>query len=233
MTARWREPDAPPPAAASDVVDVRYRMRCAALPVDHAQDLRAALLSVWPWLEDEPLAGIHTVHGAESGNGWIRPDDPAAYLPLSRRARLALRLPRHRLEEARALPGTTLRVGPDRMRIEDGKPRALQPQGTAFARYVAIETEEEEEFLDLCAERLEAIGVQAPRMMAGRTHPVRGSGDATARCRSLMLDGLEPEASLNLQCHGLGPGRLLGCGLFLPHKSVAPVAAAPGRESGF
>lgn len=222
----WQEEDAPPPRVAPDVVDIRYRIRCKALPVDHARDLRSALLAVWPWLADEPLAGVHTIHGAESGNGWIRPDDPTAYLPLSRRTRLALRLPYHRLEEARELSGITLQVGPDPMVIEDSRLHPLQAQGTVFARYVAIETENEEEFLSLCAEQLQAIGIEAPRMMAGRTHPVAGSGRALL-CRSLMLDGLDPEQSVSLQRQGLGPERLLGCGLFLPHKSIAPVAAAP------
>ena len=219
----WQEEDTPPPPVAPDVVDVRYRIRCRALPVDHARDLRSALLSVWPWLTDEPLAGIHTIHGAESGNGWIRPDDPATYLPLSRRTRLALRLPYHRLEDARELSGTTLQVGPDPMTIEDSRLHPLQAQGTAFARYVAIEAEDEEEFLGLCAEQLREIGIGAPRMMAGRTHLVTASG-AALRCRSLMLDGLDPGQSLDLQRQGLGPKRLLGCGLFLPHKSIASVA---------
>ena len=221
----WQEEDTPPPPVAPDVVDVRYRIRCRALPVDHARDLRSALLSVWPWLADEPLAGIHTIHGAESGNGWIRPDDPATYLPLSRRTRLALRLPYHRLEEARALPGTTVQVGPDPMVIEDSRLHPLQAQGTAFARYVAIEAEDEAEFLSLCAEQLQGFGIEAPRMMAGRTHLVAASGPAL-HCRSLMLDGLDPGQSLDLQRQGLGPERLLGCGLFLPHKSIAPVAPA-------
>ena len=219
----WQEEDAPPPPVAPDVVDVRYRIRCRALPVDHARDLRSSLLSVWPWLADEPLAGIHTIHGAESGNGWIRPDDPTTYLPLSRRTRLALRLPYHRLEGARELSGTTLQVGPDTMVIEDNRLHPLQAQETVFARYIAIENEDEQEFLGLCAEQLREIGIEAPRMMAGRTHLVAGS-DAPLHCRSLMLDGLEPQQSLDLQRHGLGPERLLGCGLFLPHKSIAPVA---------
>ena len=205
-------------------MDIRYRIRCKALPVDHAHNLRTALLAVWPWLENEPLAGIHTIHGAESGNGWMRPDDPTAYLPLSKRTRLALRLPRHRLEDAQRLCGTTLFIGPDPMEIEKARLHPLQPLGTVFARYIAIEDEDEGEFLQQCAGQLRTIGVDAPRMMAGRIHLVAGDS-TTLNCRSLMLDGLNPEQSLGLQQRGLGPQRLLGCGLFLPHKSIAPVVA--------
>ena len=42
---------------------------------------------------------------------------------------------------------------------------------------------------------------------------------------SMMLHGLGPEQSLRLQQRGLGPHRLLGCGLFVPHKSAAAVGA--------
>jgi hypothetical protein len=38
-----------------------------------------------------------------------------------------------------------------------------------------------------------------------------------------MLHALSPEQSLRLQQHGLGPQRLLGCGIFVPHKSAAAV----------
>ena len=226
----WQEPDTPPSASAtSDVMDVRFRIRCRALPVDHAHVLRHALLTACPWLAEEPLAGIHTIHGAESGNGWIRPDDPTSYLPLSRRTRLALRLPKARLAQARALCGASLEVGPDRLEIEDARLYPLQPLGTVFARYVAFEHEDEEVFLQHCEEQLRADGIAAPRMMAGRMHQVANEAGGLA-CRSLMLDGLDAEQSLHLQQSGLGPARLLGCGLFLPHKSIAPVAGAGGAD---
>lgn len=226
----WQEPDTPPPASATpDVLDVRFRVRCQALPVDHAHALRRALLTACPWLAEEPLAGIHTIHGASSGNGWMRPDDPTSYLPLSRRTRLALRLPKTRLAHAQALCGASLEIGPDRMEIMDARLYPLQPTGTVFARYVAIEAEAEEAFLQRCEEQLRADDIAAPRMMAGRMHLVTDETRGLA-CRSLMLDGLDAEQSLRLQQNGLGPHRLLGCGLFLPHKSIAPVAGVGAAD---
>ena len=41
------------------------------------------------------------------------------------------------------------------------------------------------------------------------------------QARSLMLAGLGLEQSLLLQRSGLGAGRTLGCGLFIPHKDIA------------
>ena len=40
---------------------------------------------------------------------------------------------------------------------------------------------------------------------------------------SLMLHGLTASDSLRLQELGLGRHRLLGCGIFVPHKSAAAV----------
>ena len=230
----WEGPDEPQAAPTSEsVADLRFRMRCPALPVDHAADLCAALQTLLPWLADEPQAGIHALHGAESGNGWMRPDDPRALLPLSRRTRLALRLPRARIEDAAELMGHTLRLGAHRLSItiHPARVHTLRGWPTMFARYVAFgqdAAEEDEEFLRRCAARLEALGIAAPRLMSGRAHPV-AAPEGTLHCRSLMIDGLAAADSVRLQEQGLGLGRLLGCGLFLPHKSIAPVAGGDAR----
>lgn len=226
------EPAAAPESAAA--ADVRYRIRCAALPVDHARALYAALRAALPWLEDEPGAGVHTLHGAESGNGWLRPEDPDQLLPLSRRTRLALRLPRARLPAAAALCGRALEVGGVPLRVGEAALRPLRAWSTVFARYVTFPDagadENEDAFLERCAAELRALGVAAPRLLPGRGHDVAGP-EGALRCRSLLLDGLEAAPSLRLQERGLGAARRYGCGLFLPHKSLAAVGAAPRGEA--
>jgi hypothetical protein len=42
---------------------------------------------------------------------------------------------------------------------------------------------------------------------------------------SLMLHGLSVADSLRVQRAGIGPHRLLGCGIFVPHRSAAAVGA--------
>ena len=225
----WDEPEEPAAAPESAAVaDVRYRIRCAALPVDHARALYAALRAALPWLEDEPRAGVHTLHGAESGNGWLRPEDPAQLLPLSRRTRLALRLPRARMADAAALCGRALEVGGIPLEVGEAKLQPLRAWRTVFARYVTFPDAAggEDAFLERCAGELRTLGVAAPRLLPGRAHDVAGPGGAL-HCRSLLLDGLEAAPSLRLQERGLGAGQRYGCGLFLPHKSLAAVGAAP------
>jgi hypothetical protein len=38
-----------------------------------------------------------------------------------------------------------------------------------------------------------------------------------------MVAALPADASLTLQRQGLGDGRLMGCGLFVPHKGIEAV----------
>jgi len=42
----------------------------------------------------------------------------------------------------------------------------------------------------------------------------------------LMLHDVPPHKSLQIQDEGMGRNRLLGCGIFIPHKSIAPVMPA-------
>ena len=93
-----------------DVVDLAFGIACQALPVDHLHALAAALSEALPWFVDEPQAGMHPVHGADSGNGWMRPEAPDSLIYLSSRTPLVLRLPRARLDAARELIGRTLDV---------------------------------------------------------------------------------------------------------------------------
>lgn len=207
-----------------NVVDVGFRILCSRLPVDNAYALNLALLDVLPWLADEPLAAVHTLQGAESGNGWIRPERRGAYVELPKRARLRLRLPRRRLDDARALENRALDLDGRRLLVRDGTMtvRSLNGLPTVFARRVASEADDEDVFLDGVAERLAQSGIHAPRLMGGRTHEL-STPDRLIKTRSLMIDGLERDESLQLQEEGLGEWRMLGCGIFLPHKNIKAV----------
>jgi hypothetical protein len=59
-------------------------------------------------------------------------------------------------------------------------------------------------------------------MLGGITHTMKFP-DGAVFTRSLMVADLAPEQSVRLQQAGLGEGRTIGCGLFLPHKGINPV----------
>lgn len=206
--------------APADIVDAVFAIACRSLPVDHAYALQQAIQEALPWFAQEPSAGLHTVHGAASGSGWMRPEGADALLQLSHRARLALRLPAHRAEEAAALVGRTLQVAGWPLRVEKMTLRPLSRITTLFSRCVVLDAPDEAAFVSTATDELGAIGIMAERMVCGRVTPV-ATPARTYRARSLMLAGLTLEQSLLLQQSGLGAERKLGCGLFIPHKDIA------------
>jgi CRISPR-associated protein Cas6 len=206
--------------APADIVDAVFAIACPSLPVDHAYALQQAVQEALPWFAQEPQAGLHTVHGAASGAGWMRPEGADALLQLSHRAKLALRLPAHRAQEAAALVGHTLQVAGWPLRVENMTLRPLSRITTLFSRCVVLAEGDELAFVAAATEELGALGVRAQRMVCGRVTPV-ATPQRTHQARSLMLAGLGLEHSLLLQRSGLGAGRKLGCGLFIPHKDIA------------
>jgi CRISPR-associated protein Cas6 len=207
-----------------DVIDLAFKVACPTLPLDHAHALSSQLLKVLPWLEDEAFAGVHLIHGAASGNGWYRPEDTAnEILHLSRRTRMRLRIPRHRLEDAQGLTGHALDV--DGHALEVGAPDVflLSSLSTLFARYVITGAGTDENiFLNEAARDLKELGIPCRKMLGGISHTMQFP-DGPVHTRSLMVAELEPEQSVRLQQVGLGEGRSIGCGLFLPHKGIKPV----------
>lgn len=207
-----------------DIVDLSFKVQCKQLPLDHAYALSQVMQQELPWLADEQQAGVHIIHGAESGNGWIRPQEPDALLSLSRRTRFMLRLPKIRVQEANDLVGRKLSVDENELILSEPHKRPLSALTTIFARYIITDNiENEEEFLNNSAELLKKEGIQVKKMMSGLAHVLR-MPEEDLHTRSLMIDGLKIEESIYLQQHGLGEGRIYGCGLFLPHKGIDAVA---------
>ncbi|MCP4407214.1 MAG: type I-MYXAN CRISPR-associated protein Cas6/Cmx6 [Gammaproteobacteria bacterium] len=221
----WQQDnDASQPYTVPDeIIDLSFKVACQGLPLDHAFVLSTALLGALPWLREEKRSGIHLIHGAESGNGWIRPEGRQAVMYLSRRTRMTLRLPKERIEEAKCLMGRTLDVGGNALTLGSVSVRALSNLTTLFARYIIVEQGQDESvFLDQAASNLKDMGIRVKKMLCGRSHRFSfPDGDITVR--SLMIDGLEVAQSVALQQQGLGLGRKIGCGLFLPHRGIEAV----------
>jgi CRISPR-associated protein Cas6 len=213
-----------------DVQDLVFRISARSIPLDHAHALSGAILKQLPWMDDEPEAGIHLIHGAESGNGWQRPQDPdTEVLHLSRRARMSLRLPKHRIEQARTLTGQILDIDGHPIAVGDARSRPLVALTTIFSRHVMTATgNDEEQFVEAVVSELCQRGITVRKLLCGREHYFRLPA-VKLSVRSIMLADLDVEHSVRLQQRGLGAGRTLGCGLFLPHKGVASVSAENRR----
>jgi len=222
----WRAAEEDKPLRVPDAVaDVSFRVACCGgLAIDHAYALYCAVVQRLPWFATEPAAALHTLHGAESGNGWLRPHKEGDLLYLSKRTRLRLRLPKARFAEAAALVGKTLAVGGCTLHATSPTLRALSTQTSLYTRaLVSPHTRSENEFLQQATDMLNARGINPQRMMGGRQHTIKTPHE-TLYARSLMIVDLSFDESIALQQRGLGKHLKLGCGIFLPHKSIDAVA---------
>ena len=136
---------------------------------------------------------------------------------------MRLRVPRHRLDDARSLTGKTLDIEGHPLELGKTEVFLLSSQSTLFARYIISREEDDEtRFLEEAAEQMRDIGINCRKMLGGITHKMNFP-DGDVFTRSLMVADLEPEQSVRLQEVGLGAGRTIGCGLFIPHKGIKPV----------
>jgi CRISPR-associated protein Cas6 len=196
-------------SADTDVVDLVFGLRGRAIALDHADRLWRELCERLPWLAEDASVGVHPLAGVSRG-------DTETYL--TRRARLSLRLRRECCDEAGALVGATLDLGGAVEVVGVPSIRTLQSSTVLYSPFVVIGISDEVQFLAACGEQIAGMGVGG-ELIAGRA---RGS-EGGRQGYSLMIHGLKPEHSLQVQRVGLGNERRRGCGIFVPHKSLAAV----------
>jgi CRISPR-associated protein Cas6 len=194
------------------MIDMVFPLEGHSLPRDAAPALRAALQQEMPWLEQAPLAGIHPLKLVPGT------DDDAL---LAQRTRLLLRLPRERFDDAAGLAGRTLQLGGHAVTLGQPHARELLPHRTLYAYEVAAEVDDEMAFMQAMNSEMESLAVRS-QLICGKRQQRDWPGGALTTF-SLMLHGLTASDSLRLQEIGLGRHRLLGCGVFVPHKSAAAV----------
>lgn len=223
----WSQDDSPETATVpEDVVDLLFALDCKRLPVDHAYALSSALAAAVPWIAEEPGVAVHEVYVAASQNGWERPTHgTGSLLQLSRRTKLRVRVPAQRVEQLLAdLPGIRLELEGCPLCIGPGKPQPLSRETTLLARHVVDDpASDEESFLAATASELRSMGIRVRKALCGRSAVLTAPGGGI-HTRSLMLADLTQEESFRLQRLGLGPHRLMGCGVFIPHKGIDAVA---------
>ena len=90
-----------------------------------------------------------------------------------------------------------------------------------YAYRVAAPGPDEAAFMAMVERELAALGIAAARVCGKYQH--LGQDGRRIDAFSLLLHEMTPEHALRLQQCGLGQHRLLGCGIFVPHKSAAAV----------
>ncbi len=196
------------------VIDVVFPVAGQTLPRDHAQALQRALCECLPWLSGDAGAGIHAIK-LVSGN------EAQAMLP--GRARLLVRVDESHVADMVALAGRDLTIGNYALKLGMPHVKPLLGHGTLYAVKVAANSADEVAFMAIIGQELSALGVGGETVCGKHQHQMVDG--VVLDTFSLMLHALSPEHSLRLQAHGLGSHRLMGCGIFVPHRSAAAVGA--------
>lgn len=218
----WQEDDdkEQPFVVPDNIVDLSFGIDCRSLPVDHAHALAQVIDQALEWFAEEEAAALHLIHGAESGNGWERPEEGDDLIYLSRRTKLVLRLPKHRVDDAKMLVGQTLDIEGSALTVKEAKVRLLSTHPAQYARHVACDAEQDEDsFIAESVAQLRELGLRFKKVLCGRSHTFQFPEGAVTT-RSLFVADLPPEDAVTLQQHGIGSGRKQGLGVFIPHKTV-------------
>lgn len=205
-----------------NVVDLLFSIECKQLPVDHAYALSAAVQQLLPWFADDEIAALHMIHGAQSGNGWERPEGEDDVIYLSRRTKLVLRVPAERVDDAIALCGHELEVAGNSMKVIKASKRLLEVTSSLYSRHVvAEEGEDEDAFMLRTVAELRDMGLHFKKVLCGKEHTLH-TPDRAITTRSLLIADLSFDDAITLQECGVGAKayKKLGCGLFIPHKTV-------------
>jgi CRISPR-associated protein Cas6 len=195
-------------------VDMIFSIRGNRIPRDHGFVLWREVRACLPWLEAEEHAGIHSIRGAPANDDMLL---------LTQRTKLVLRLPQARVVDAQRLHGRQLDLDGYVLQIGASRERPLVAFATLYSQLVCTGNDDELDFLRDITVQLERIDV-ACKFICGKRRALR-AGQTEVRGHSLMLYDLKLEQSTLLQQVGLGEHRKLGCGIFVPHKSIAAVAA--------
>lgn len=199
-----------------EMLDVQFALQGDAVPYDYLDALWSAVRTELPWLEADANAALHPLYGLSPGNGvWY----------LSRRSRLSLRVPRAQVAAAQQLAGRRLRLGANEVTTEFVGERELMPSSVIYAKFVTFGVEadgaeiQEDVFFAHCQRAFAGMGI-APQAICGKAQRAMTEAGLLSGF-SLMLTGISQEANLQLQQQGLGAERKRGCGVFVPHKSMA------------
>lgn len=193
-----------------DMVDVVLDIAASgSMPAGFEWPLYRGIVALAPWLERSSHAGILPLRGARLADGALL---------LARRAKLVVRMPHDRVCAASVLEGAVLDVSGTRLAIGHGRFRKLAYNATLYSPRVALGEDDELAFNRRLARALKRLRIERP-FICGRRVDV-AVAERVEPAYGVAVHGLSGEESLALQAAGLGRAHAVGCGLFVPHKTI-------------
>lgn len=195
---------------APEMVDVVLDIAASgSMPPGFEWPLYRGIVSLAPWLQRSRHAGILPLRGARLADGALL---------LARRAKLVVRMPHDRMCAASVLEGAVLDVAGTRLAIGQGTFRRLASNSTLYSPRVALGEGDEIAFHRRLARELRRLRIERP-FLCGRRVEVTFA-ERVEPAYGVAVHGLTQDESLALQAAGLGRAHAVGCGLFVPHKTI-------------
>jgi CRISPR-associated protein Cas6 len=209
-------------------VDAAFPLRGQAIPIDHGYPLFSALSRRLPALHEKREWAVHPVRGHYQGKG---------VLALTRDSHVRLRLPTDDIQRILPLGGCSLSLAEYAVTL--GFPRITPLRTTSHlqSRLVAIKGfgQSADDFVGALSRQLDALGPAlgqestSVEIQVGPRRVLHIKGTTIAG-HAVALAGLHAQASLLLQCRGLGGRRHMGAGVFIPpRRKVVRQALESGR----
>lgn len=192
----------------TEMTDIMFDLKGDFVPSGYPFPLWREIAKILPWLKDQLHAGILPLKGAASGEGMLLP----------KRAKLTVRIPEKFEMQAMALSGKRIDIEGHLLEIGQGKKRPIEAYPTLKAQIVES-MKSEASFLEEAGRDLAALGIPC-KWICGKRQTLQ-FGSETVSGYSLVVHELKPESSVRLQQVGLGNFRRFGCGIFVPHKTIA------------
>ena len=187
----WVDDEKQTLSESSEMIDVTFRIQCKILPYDHAYQLSSQILQYLPWLESSKNSGIQSLHGPESGNGWVRPQDEDIFL--SKRTRLVLRVPRAERDKTSELEGKELIVHGNKIVVGSSNVKPFLVVPDLICRFVICNSNcDENSFLQDVSAQLIKHGINLKKAICGKTKKIYLK-DKLTDVRSLMIADLKKE----------------------------------------
>lgn len=217
-------------------LEIQFALRGKTLPADHGYALYSALKNIVAEnsqktiLEDlkikdfPPEVILSTIPGVPNRQGLIY---------LNSLSRLRLRCPAEQAQQwYRLFQSQVLDIRGHLIRLIQPRLCLLEPNETLKARLVTFKLEKWDVhdvpvyFWESCQKSLDKLEIQGKAFIDSNS-----DGDLALRSLKIknknvmgfgvVVEGLNPEDSIKLQCYGLGGRKHFGCGWFYPSKEVA------------
>lgn len=207
-------------------VDVAFPIRGRTIPLDHGYALYGALSRLLPAVHGADWIGVHGIAGKLAAPGE---------LTLEPLGTLRVRIPTERISQLLALVGATLEVAGRRLQLGAPTVHPLTPVAVLDARLVVIRMTGglprpfdravfDQRFVAEAQRQLAGRGIRGDLELCGRQSLSVGGQRVVGH--SVRVVGLSPDDSLQLQIHGLGGKRTMGCGIFRPARIRSKIRKA-------